>query len=58
MPGISYIIHLKAPYSIIDYTQEAGHTRRGGEYVVAIVVIEDKDWPEEDIIKDSCLEVK
>ena len=58
VPGITYVIHLEAPHSIIDYAQEAGRARRGGECVVAVVVIEEKDWPEEDATKDSWLEVR
>jgi superfamily II DNA helicase RecQ len=41
--GITHVIHLEAPHSIIDYAQEAGRAGRGGERVVAVVVIEDKD---------------
>ncbi|KFY02744.1 hypothetical protein V490_00408 [Pseudogymnoascus sp. VKM F-3557] len=43
VPGITHVIHLEAPHSIIDYAQEAGRAGRGGERVVAIVVIEEKD---------------
>jgi hypothetical protein len=43
MPGIIYIIYLEAPYSIINYTQEAGCTRRARECVTAVIIIEDKD---------------
>ncbi|KFZ11069.1 hypothetical protein V501_04921 [Pseudogymnoascus sp. VKM F-4519 (FW-2642)] len=56
--GITHVIHLEAPDSIIDYAQEAGRAGRGRERVVAVVVIEEKDWPEEDAAKDSCLKVK
>ncbi|KFZ18502.1 hypothetical protein V501_01170 [Pseudogymnoascus sp. VKM F-4519 (FW-2642)] len=56
VPGITHVIHLEAPNSIIDYAQEAGRAGRGGERVLAVVVVEEKDWPEEDAAKDSCLE--
>ncbi|KFY66180.1 hypothetical protein V496_02146 [Pseudogymnoascus sp. VKM F-4515 (FW-2607)] len=55
VPGITHVIHLEAPHSIIDYAQEAGRAGRGGERVAAVVVIEENDWPEEDAAKDSCL---
>ncbi|KFZ01674.1 hypothetical protein V500_00657 [Pseudogymnoascus sp. VKM F-4518 (FW-2643)] len=58
VPGITHVIHLEAPHSIIDYAQEAGRAGMSGERVVAMVVIEDKDWPEEVAAKDSCLELK
>ncbi|KFX91232.1 hypothetical protein V490_06015 [Pseudogymnoascus sp. VKM F-3557] len=58
VPGITHVIHLEAPHSIIDYAQEAGCAGRSGERVVAVVVIEEKDWPEEDAAKDSSLELK
>lgn len=58
MPGIIYIVYLEAPYSIIDYTQETGHTGRARERITAIIIIEDKNWPAEDLKKDSCLELK
>lgn len=58
VPGITHVIHLEAPHSIIDYAQEAGRAGMSGERVVAMVVIEDKDWPEEIAAKDSCLELK
>jgi superfamily II DNA helicase RecQ len=58
MPGIIYVIHLEGLYSIIDCTQEAGHTGRAGERVTAEIIIEDKDWPTEDLEKDSCFELK
>ena len=56
--GITYIIYLEAPYSIIDYAQEAGRAGRAGERVQAQIIIEDKDWPAGDPTKDSCLELK
>ena len=58
VPGITHVIHLEAPHSIIDYAQGAGRAGRGGERVVAVVVIEEKDWPEKDAAKDTCLELK
>ncbi|KAK2684336.1 hypothetical protein QWA68_016833, partial [Fusarium oxysporum] len=45
---IIHVIHLKAPFSIIDYAQEARQAGRTGEPVTAEVIIEDKDWPDED----------
>jgi superfamily II DNA helicase RecQ len=56
--GITHIVHLEAPYSIIDYAQEAGRAGRARERVMAIIVVEDKDWLIEDPKKDSCLELK
>jgi Lhr-like helicase len=41
--GITHIVYLEAPYSIIDYTQEARRVRRARERVAAIIIIEDKD---------------
>jgi superfamily II DNA helicase RecQ len=58
VPGITHVIHLEAPHSIIDYAQEAGRAGRAGERVTAVIIIEDKDWPAEDPTKDSCLELK
>jgi superfamily II DNA helicase RecQ len=43
VPGITHVVYLEAPYSIIDYAQEARHARRARERVTAIIVIEDKD---------------
>jgi superfamily II DNA helicase RecQ len=58
VPGITYIVHLEAPYSIIDYAQEASHASRAGKRVTAVIIVEDKNWPAEDSKKDSCLELK
>jgi superfamily II DNA helicase RecQ len=58
MPGITHIVYLEAPYSIIDYTQEAGYTGRTGECIIAVIIIEDKDWLAEDSKKDNYLELK
>ena len=58
VPGIVYVIHVEAPYSIIDYAQEAGRAGRAGELVTAIIVIEERDWPAEDPKGDACLTIK
>lgn len=58
MPGITYVVHLEGPHSIIDYAQEAGHAGRARERVAAVIIIEDKDWPAEEPTKDSCLKLK
>jgi superfamily II DNA helicase RecQ len=58
VPSIIYVVHLEAPYSIIDYAQEAKRARRARERVIAIVIVEDKDWPIEDLKKDSSLKLK
>ncbi|KAG0648381.1 DEAD-box ATP-dependent RNA helicase 21 [Hyphodiscus hymeniophilus] len=58
VPGITHVIHLEGPHSIIDYTQSAGRAGRARERVTAVIIIEDKDWPTEDPEKDSCLELK
>jgi superfamily II DNA helicase RecQ len=58
VPGITHIIHLEAPHSLIDYAQEAGRAGRGGERVKAQIIVEEKDWPAADPQKDSCLELK
>lgn len=58
IPGITYIIHLEAPHSIIDYAQEAGRAGRAGKRITAKIIIEDKDWPVEDPSKNGCLELK
>jgi superfamily II DNA helicase RecQ len=41
--GITHVVHLKAPHSIIDYTQEARRAGRARERVTAIIIVEDKD---------------
>lgn len=41
--GIVHVIHLEAPFSIIDYAQEAGRGERAGEPVTAEIVVEEKD---------------
>jgi superfamily II DNA helicase RecQ len=58
VPGITHVVHLEAPHSIIDYAQEAGRARRAGERVTAVIIIEDKDWLAEGPKKDSCLKLK
>lgn len=55
--GIVHVIHLEAPFSIIDYAQEAGRGGRAGEPVTAEIVVEEKDWPVEDHIRDSYLDL-
>ncbi|GKU15724.1 unnamed protein product, partial [Fusarium langsethiae] len=55
--GIIDVIHLEAPFSIIDYAQEAGRAGRTGEPVTAEVIIEDKDWPDEDAAGEACLDI-
>lgn len=57
VPGIVHVVHLEAPYSIIDYAQEAGRAGRAGERVRAEIVVEDKDWPAADVTQDHCLEL-
>ncbi|KAH7199084.1 P-loop containing nucleoside triphosphate hydrolase protein, partial [Fusarium flagelliforme] len=39
--GIVHAIHLEAPFSIIDYAQEAGRGGRAGEPVTAEIVVEE-----------------
>jgi superfamily II DNA helicase RecQ len=41
--GITYVVYLKALYSIIDYTQEARRAGRAKERVTAIIIVKDKD---------------
>jgi superfamily II DNA helicase RecQ len=48
VPGITHIIHLDVPHSLIDYAQETGRAGRAGEGVEAVIVVEDKDWPSSD----------
>ena len=43
MLDITYIVHLEAPHSIIDYAQEAGRAGRAREHITAVIIIEDKD---------------
>ncbi|KAF5544142.1 recQ family helicase [Fusarium napiforme] len=47
-PGVTHIIHLGHPYSLIDYAQETGRGGRGGEAVDADMIITEGDWPSED----------
>jgi superfamily II DNA helicase RecQ len=54
----SRISFTSKPHSIIDYAQESRRAGRVGERVIAVVVIEEKDWPEEVAARDSCLELK
>jgi len=56
--GITHVIHLEAPHSVIDHAQEAGRAGRARERVAAVIIVEDKDWPAEDPKKDSSLELK
>jgi superfamily II DNA helicase RecQ len=58
VPGITHVIHVEAPHSIIDYAQEAGRAGRAGERVEAVIVIEDKDWPTDNPKKEAMLELK
>lgn len=58
VPGITHVIHFDAPYSIIDYAQEAGRAGRAGERVEAVIVVEEKDWPTEDPKREAALELK
>jgi superfamily II DNA helicase RecQ len=58
MPGIIYIVYLEVPYNIIDYTQETRRAGRAGERVTAVIIVEDKDWPAENLKKNNCLELK
>ncbi|KAG7406728.1 putative ATP-dependent DNA helicase Q1 [Fusarium oxysporum f. sp. rapae] len=55
--GIIHVIHLEAPFSIIDYAQEAGRAGRTGEPVTAKVIIEDKDWLDKDAAGEACLDI-
>ncbi|RGP59552.1 recq family [Fusarium longipes] len=55
--GITHVIHLEAPFSIIDYAQEAGRAGRTGEPVTAEIIVEDKDWPDEDAAGEACLDM-
>ena len=55
--GITHVIHLESPSSIIDYAQESGRAGRAGEHVSAEIIVEDKDWPLEDEAQDWCLEL-
>ncbi|KAJ6438049.1 recq family helicase [Purpureocillium lavendulum] len=58
VPGITHVIHFGAPYSIIDYAQEAGRAGRAGERVEAVIVVEERDWPTEDPKTEAALELK
>jgi superfamily II DNA helicase RecQ len=58
VPGITHVIHFGAPYSIIDYAQEAGRAGRAGERVEAVIVVEERDWPTEDPKREATLELK
>lgn len=57
VPGITHIIHLEAPYSIIDYAQESGRAGRAGKCITADIVVEDIDWPTESPTHDKALDL-
>ena len=54
--GIRHVVHLDAPYSMINYAQEAKRAGRDGERVEAVIVVEKKDWPAEDERQDVFVE--
>lgn len=58
MAGIVLVVHVDAPYSLIDYAQEAGRAGRSGERAEAVMLVEDKDWPSADISQDVYDEMK
>jgi superfamily II DNA helicase RecQ len=43
MLSIMHVVHLEAPYSIIDYAQEARCAKRAKERVATVIIVEDKD---------------
>ncbi|PON19994.1 hypothetical protein TGAM01_v211133 [Trichoderma gamsii] len=49
---------LRGETPIIDYAQEAGRAGRAGERVAAVIVVEEKDWPSEDLRTDGRFEMK
>ena len=40
-PGIMFVVHVGIPYGMIDYAQESGRARRGGEEVSSLIVVEE-----------------
>ena len=58
IPGITHVVHLDAPHSIIDYAQESGRAGRAGEETMAELVVEEKDWPAGDAATDRFVELK
>ena len=36
-----FIVHVGIPYGMIDYAQESGRARRGGEEVSSLIVVEE-----------------
>lgn len=58
IPGITHVVHLEAPRSIIDYAQEAGRAGRAGEETIAEIVVEEKDWPSDGATTDKVVEPK
>ncbi|RYP21174.1 hypothetical protein DL767_009320 [Monosporascus sp. MG133] len=58
VPGITHVVHLEAPHSIINYAQGAGRAGRAGELVEAVIVVVEKDWPFEDPKADAQVELK
>jgi superfamily II DNA helicase RecQ len=58
VPDIIHVVYLEALYNIIDYIQEARRAGRARERVMTMIVIKDKNWPAEDLKKNSSFELK
>ena len=44
LPGISEVIHVGLPYSLVDYSQESGRAGRRGERVRATILVSHGDY--------------
>src|SRR5271170_6723823 len=46
LKGISRVIHVERPWSLIEYGQESGRAGRGGERVEAMILMSDMEYSE------------
>ena len=46
LKGITHVIHVKRPWSLIEYGQESGRAKRVGEKVKAMILISREEYEE------------